>query len=157
MFFVTSQHKVTEGRSTYDTSLYLLFFQLFVSVTTLQHKFLSIILFFFFLFGLWSFEDHTHGIWRFPGQVSNWSYSCQPPPQPQLRQIRAASVTYTTAQGNARFLTHWVRPGIEPTTSRFLVRFISAVPQWELLFCFAFVCLLPLECKQFRVPWWPGG
>ena len=39
---------------------------------------------------------------------------------------------YTTAQGNNGSLTHWVRPGIEPATSWFLVRFISAVPRWEL-------------------------
>ena len=39
---------------------------------------------------------------------------------------------YTTAHGNAGSLTHWVRPGMEPTTSWFLVRFASAVPWWEL-------------------------
>ena len=48
-------------------------------------------------------------------------------------QIWAASVTYTTAQGNAGSLTHWVRPGIKPATSWFLVRFVFAVPRWELL------------------------
>ena len=37
------------------------------------------------------------------------------------------------SSSNARSLTHWVRPGIEPATSRILVRFISAVPQWEFL------------------------
>ena len=36
----------------------------------------------------------------------------------QLR-IRAASATYTTVHSNARSLTHWVSPGIEPTTSWF--------------------------------------
>ena len=30
--------------------------------------------------------------------------------------------------------THWARPGIEPTSSWILVRFVSTVPQWELLF-----------------------
>ena len=35
------------------------------------------------------------------------------------------SVTYTTARGNARSLTHWARPGIEPATSWFLVGFIN--------------------------------
>ena len=35
----------------------------------------SISFFFFFL-------GHTRGIWRFPGQESNWSCSCQPTPQP---------------------------------------------------------------------------
>ena len=42
------------------------------------------------------------------------------------------SVTYTLAHGKARSLTHWARPGIEPTTSWFLVVFITAAPQQEL-------------------------
>ena len=33
---------------------------------------------------------------------SNWSYSCQPTPEPQQRQIQATSATDTTAHGNAR-------------------------------------------------------
>ena len=36
--------------------------------------------------------------------------SCQPPPQPQQLGFWAASVTYTTAHGNAASLTHWARP-----------------------------------------------
>ena len=75
------------------------------------------------------FLGHTHGIWRFLGYGSNWSHSCQPTPQLQQGGIRA----YTTGHGNARSSTHWGRPGIEPTTSWFLVRFVSAVPQQELL------------------------
>ena len=49
----------------------------------------------------------------------------RPTPQPQQRGIRAASGTYTTAHGNTESLTHWARPGIEPATSWFLVRFIN--------------------------------
>ena len=30
-------------------------------------------------------------------------------------------------------LTHWAKQVIEPATSRFWIRFVSAVPQWELL------------------------
>ena len=56
----------------------------------------------------------------------------QPQPHPQPRQIRTSSVTYTTAHGNTRFLTHWERPGIEPASSWIRVRFISAEPRWEL-------------------------
>ena len=41
-------------------------------------------------------------------------------------------VTYTTAQGNAGYLTHWARPGIKPTTSWILVGFVSAAPWQEL-------------------------
>ena len=44
------------------------------------------------------------------------------------------STTYTTAHINTRYLTPWVRPGIEPVTSWFLVVFVSAAPQWELLY-----------------------
>ena len=43
------------------------------------------------------------------------------------------SVSYTTAHSNAR---SWARPGIEPTTSWFLVGFVSAVPQQELTLSF---------------------
>ena len=50
-------------------------------------------------------------------QGSNQSYSCWPAPQPQLLGIRGMSTTYTTAPSNARFPTHWARPGIEPTSS----------------------------------------
>ena len=39
---------------------------------------------------------------------------------------------YAIAHSNTRSLTHWVRPGIEPATSWFLVGFISVVQQWEL-------------------------
>ena len=43
-------------------------------------------------------------------------------PQPQQQGILAANTTYTTAHGNARSLTHWARPGIEPASSWILVR-----------------------------------
>ena len=48
------------------------------------------------------------------------------------------SVIYTTPHGNTGCLTHWARPGIEPSTSWFLVGFISAVPKWELPVSFFF-------------------
>ena len=73
---------------------------------------------------LWHMEVPRLGV--------NWSYSCQPTPQPQQRRIRAASVTYTTAQGNTRSLTHSARPGMEPTTSCLLVGFVSEAPPQEL-------------------------
>ena len=43
--------------------------------------------------------------------------------------------TYNRAHSNMGSLTHGARPGIEPITSWFLVRFISAEPQQELLIC----------------------
>ena len=42
------------------------------------------------------------------------------------------SATYTTAHGNAESLTHWMRPGIEPTSSWILGTFVSAEPQQQL-------------------------
>ena len=91
-----------------------------------QHHCISF--FFFFLF-----KGCTRGIWRFPGWGSNWSCSRQPTPEPQPRGIWADSSTYTIPHGNVGSLTHWVRPGIKPATSCFLVGFISAVPRQELL------------------------
>ena len=37
------------------------------------------------------------------------------------------------SHSNAGSLTHGARPGIEPSTSWFLVGFVSTVPRWELL------------------------
>ena len=59
------------------------------------------------------------------GSQAAWSCSCWPTPQPQQCRIRAASVTYTTAQGNPGSLTCWARPGMEPTSSWMLIRFIN--------------------------------
>ena len=91
-----------------------------------------------------SFEGRTHVIWKFPGKGSD-GHCCQgPTPQPQQRQIRAVPSTYATAHGNTGSLTQWMRPGIEPKTSWFLVGFISAAPWWELLFLF----FIFINCKK---------
>ena len=76
--------------------------------------FLSFCLFVFLGPQVWNMEV--------PRPVSNWSCICQPTSQPQLHRIWATAATYTTAQSNARYLTHQVRPGIEPTSSWLLVR-----------------------------------
>ena len=80
----------------------------------------------FFFFVFFSFSRaalKAHG----GSQVRGLDRSCSrwPTPQSQQRQIQASSSTYTTAHGNTGSLTHWVRPGIEPATSWFLVRFIK--------------------------------
>ena len=92
---------------------------------------LPFLVFFFFSF-LSFFGPH---LWHteVPRLGDNQSYSCRPTPQPQQRQIQAASVTYTTAPGNTRSLTHCVGPGIEPATSWFLVGLVTAELQRELL------------------------
>ena len=65
-----------------------------------------------------------------------------PDPQPQQHQIQATSATYTTAYGNAKSLTHWARPGIEPVSSWTLARFVSAEPSPELLTDFLILAIL---------------
>jgi len=66
-------------------------------------------------------------------------------------QIQASSVTYTTAHGNTRSLTHWARPGIKPATSWFLVRFISAMPRQELQGVFGFVFIFNINLYKLFV------
>ena len=58
-------------------------------------------------------------------EVPNWSCSCWPAPQPQQYGIRALSSNYTTAHRNARSLTHWARPGIEPVSSWILIGIVN--------------------------------
>jgi len=85
----------------------------------------SLFIYLFIFLSFCHFLGRSRGIWRFPGQGSNWSYSHWPTPEPQQHQIRAASATYITAHGNARLLTHWTRAGTEPATSWFLVGFVN--------------------------------
>ena len=58
-------------------------------------------------------------IWNFPcwGLIGAAAASLS---QPKQCQIRATSLTYATACGNAGSLTHWGRPRIEPVSSRTL-------------------------------------
>ena len=58
------------------------------------------------------------------------------------------SVTYTTAHSNARSLTHWVRPGIEPMSSWILVGFITTEPWQELVF-YIFSAKISHLCTHF--------
>ena len=81
-------------------------------------------------------------------------------PQPQQHQIQAASVTCATAHGDARALTHWGRPGMEPATSWLLIGFVSAAPRWELpgdsfsYSNFPCLCVLPrVERKKKKKGW----
>ena len=76
-------------------------------------------------------------------------------PTQQQCQIQAVSATYTTAHNNDRSFSHWVRPGIEPTSSWILVRFLSAEPWQELLVCFSwshlFFCFVGPHLKHMEV------
>ena len=54
------------------------------------------------------------------------------------------------AHGKMRYLTHWARTGIEPTSSWILMEFTSTVPQREI------PVLIALEVPQLRVAPDPG-
>ena len=47
-------------------------------------------------------------------------------------QARGLIWAIAASHSNARSLTHWVKPGIKPTSSRMLVRFIFREPWWKL-------------------------
>ena len=90
--------------------------------------------FFFFSFLLVKATHAAYGGSQARGRIRATAAGLQ-------HRIWATSVTYTTAHGNARFLTHWARAGIKPATSWFLVGFLSTEPQRELLY-FSFVNVL---------------
>ena len=81
--------------------------------------------FIFFIFSSFVFLGPHLWHMEVPRLGSNRSYSCRPTPQPQQHGIPAVFVTYTTAHGNVRSLTHWARAGIEPATLWFLVGFVN--------------------------------
>ena len=64
------------------------------------------------------------------------------------------SSTYTAAHSNARSLTSWTRPGIEPVSSWILVRFITTEPWQKLLFLFVHIyqtgIVSPLSRSWFK-------
>ena len=57
-------------------------------------------------------------------QARAQSCSCQPNTATATRDS-SCICDYTTAHGNAGYLTHWVRPRIKPTSSHILVRFLT--------------------------------
>ena len=72
----------------------------------------------FFFFFLWHMEVPRLGV-----ELE------LPTPQPQQFRIWAVSATCTTTHSNTGSPTHWARPGIEPSSSWILVRFIPDMPQ----------------------------
>ena len=82
---------------------------------------LCILFFFFFFCFLGPYLQHM----KVPSVWSNWSCPCLPIPRPKQLRIQATSMTYAASGGNARSLSHWVRPGMEPTSSGRLVRFVT--------------------------------
>jgi len=47
-------------------------------------------------------------------------------------RIRAIATSSCHSHSDARFLSHWARPGIEPASSWIVVKFMSTEPRWEL-------------------------
>ena len=115
-----------------------------------------IILFYFILFYvfcLFRAAPMAYGGYHARGLIR--ATACQPMPEPRQCQIQAMSSTYTTAHDNVGSLTHWASPGIEPETSWFLVRFVSAAPWWELqiyFICeFYLILVMKKNIRTFRV------
>ena len=62
-------------------------------------------------------------------------------------RIRAVANGLCHSHGNAGSLTHWVRPGINPETSWFLVGFVSTGPQRELPVCLRLTLYIFFICS----------
>ena len=112
-------------------------FRHILTLKSFKHWLNQFIYLFIFIYLFFCFLGPHPWHMEIPRLGSNWSYSCWPMPQPQQCGIWARSVTYATAHGNARSLAHWARPGIEPSTSWFLVGFdnsdwISLLSRWLL-------------------------
>ena len=78
---------------------------------------------------------------EFPRLRVKWSCSCHPWPKPKPQQsgIRAASVTYIKGHSISGSLTHWVRPGMELTSSWVLVGLVyrcatTGIPWFSIIF-----------------------
>ena len=73
--------------------------------------------FFFFFFCLFRATPTAYGNFQARGQIGTVATDLTP--QPEQHQIQATSATYTTAHSNTKSLTHCVRPGIKPASSRY--------------------------------------
>ena len=73
----------------------------------------------FFFFFLWPHMLHM----EVPG-LGVRSEHLKPMPQPWQHRIWGTSATYAAACNNARSWIHWMRPGIEPTSSWTLCGFL---------------------------------
>ena len=68
-------------------------------------------------------------------------------------------VAYATAPGNVESLTHRGRPGIKPTSSWILVRFVTC---WDTMGTMKKIVLINnttyhIKLIEWGVPWWPCG
>ena len=94
--------------------------------------------FFFFFFGLSRAVHVAYGGSQAKGLIGIVAAGLQHSHSNARSEL---CLTYTTAHGNARSLTHWPRPGIKTMSSWILVRFVSVAPQWELQSCTLLKCI----------------
>ena len=92
--------------------IFISFFEKSLSFIWLNEK---IIVQFSFLF--FSFHGHTHDM-EVPRVGVELELQVRLMSQTQQHQIWTTSVTYTTSCRRTRFLTHWARPGIKPSSSQ---------------------------------------
>ena len=104
----------------FTQSKYWMYIRLFLCGGFFGLFFCFVLFCFVFVFCLFRAIPMAYGSSRARG--SNQSCSYQPIPKPQQHQIRATSVTYTTAHGNAVSFTPWAKPGIKPAN--------LMVPSW---------------------------
>ena len=120
------------------------------SLSWLFSVFLPYFLFYFILFFLSFFfclfkaTPAAYGSSQARGQIT------QPVPQPQQRGIQPASETYAMAHGNARSLTCWTSPGIEPVSSWILAGFVNhwAMMETPSVFLLFLLCWNKLPCCE---------
>ena len=131
-------------------------------VEKLDHFYIEVWFFFFFLvfFCLFRAAPVGYGGSQARGPIGTVAAGVMP--EPQQCRIRAVSVTCTTVHGNAGSLTHWERPGMEPSPSRMLVGFTTqwattGTPRVVFFFCIYparySLCLLKLWLAIFCLFW----
>ena len=130
--YLDNGHVIKIFKWQYQKCMFFFFLKRFSnSITVLLLLLLLLFFFFFLIFCLFRATPKVYGSSQARDQIRvvaaglHHSHS-------NARSEAHLWPTPHTAQGNTGSLTHWARPGIEPTTAQFLVRFISAGPQWEL-------------------------
>ena len=145
-----SQHWINEERffcglevlPFYFSHLYLYYFEFYFRE---RNNFIIIIITHYYFVFLGPHPQHM----EFPRLGVNQSCSHQPMPQPQQCRIWDTSGTYTTAHNNVGSLTHWVRPGIKPTSSWMLVGLVNCWAMTGTPYCYFCKYKYPIDYGQF--------
>ena len=99
------------------------------ATTGTPYLFCGVLLLMLFYFYLFAFQARPNGIWKFQarGQTGATAASLHHSHGNMGWELCLQSTPQLMAMVDLQ--THWVRPGIKPTSSWILVRFISSVPQ----------------------------